>query len=221
MIELKSKKKVSIIIKELNNIMQKMHSSQIKHIKLKHKKSREIRKGLREIFNLAYNDEIDRLHKILKLYQDKRIHFNRSLTLSQTKRVRELHKIYENLYHTYRKSILSCSSGAFCVSYREMKEKGFIVPPNKPIDLDMVWVPHNQKWFCTKCFDKYLTIKTCENCRETNENTAKISECFFCSRYVCDLCKNICPDCGESYCNQCYFEHFNNNVCCWDASNFK
>jgi len=198
-----------------------MHSSQIKQIILKSKKSREIRKGLREILNLAYNDEINRLHSLLKLYQNKRIHFMGNLTPSQKKRESKLHKIYEDLYHIYHKSILRCSSGAFCVSYREIKEKVSINSPKRQIDLDMVWVPHYQAWYCTKCFDTFLKIKTCENCWETNENTVKISECFFCSRYVCDHCKNICPDCGESYCNQCYFEHFNNNVCCWDKSNFQ
>lgn len=198
-----------------------MHSSQIKHIILKRKKSREIRKSLREILNLAYNDEIKRISGILNLYRDKRIHFIGSLTPSQKKRELGLQRIHDNLYHTYHKSILRCSSGAFCVSYREMIEKGLIDPPNRPINLDMVWVPHNQAWYCTKCFDTYLRVKSCENCRETNEKTSKISECFFCSRYICDLCKNICPDCGESYCNQCYFEHFNNNICCWDKSNFQ
>ncbi len=73
-----------------------MHSSQIKHIILNKKKSREIRKCLREILNLAYNDEINRLHTVLKLYQDKRIHFRGSLTPSQKKRELRLQKIHDN-----------------------------------------------------------------------------------------------------------------------------
>ena len=97
-----------------------------------------------------------------------------------------------------------------------MIERGLINPPKRPVNLDMVWVPHNQAWCCTNCFETYWKIKTCENCRETNENTSKVSECFFCNRYICELCKNICPDCGESYCNQCYYEHFNKNICCFN-----
>ena len=49
----------------------------------------------------------------------------------------------------------------------------------------MRYITHYQKWYCTKCFDTYLRVKICDNCWETNENTTKLSECFFCSRYVC------------------------------------
>ena len=119
-----------------------------------------------------------------------------------------LSKMHDKLYHTYHNSILICSSGAMCDSYREMKGKGIIDSPEKPINLDMVWIPHNKAWYCTKCYESKYRIKICENCWETDERMVKISECFICNRYICESCKNQCFDCKESYCNQYFFEHF-------------
>ena len=190
-----------------------MKARKIKKVSFTSPKLRLIRKNFRQIFKLAYFDELERLMKMQRLYRKKYIRQDSHLVPSQYSRWMSLSKRHDKLYHDYHDSILVCSSGATCTSYREMKEKGMIKPSERPIDLDMVWVPHKKAWFCTKCYERKYKIKICENCWETNETMVKISECFICNRYICESCENLCLDCKESYCDQCYYEHMSYGKC--------
>lgn len=190
-----------------------MKTSKPRKIILRTQKLQNIRKNLRIILKLAYQDETKRLLNLERIYQDKYIANQFHLTPSQYKRKFELTKKNSMLYQSFIKSILVCSLGATCISYREVVKKGLLKPSERPIDLDMVWVPRYKKWYCLNCYEENLKIKTCENCRKTDETTAKISQCIVCDRYVCELCENICSECKDTFCNQCFFEHINEYKC--------
>ena len=190
-----------------------MKSTKPRKIILRTEKLQNIRKNLRIILKLAYQDEIKRLLSLELIYQDKYIANQFHLSPSQRKRQFELSKKNDMLYQSFIKSILACSFGVACISYREVVKKGLLKPSERPIDLDMVWVPHYKKWYCQNCYEEILKIKACENCRKTDETTAKISQCIMCDRYVCELCENTCSECREVYCDQCFFEHINENKC--------
>jgi hypothetical protein len=62
-----------------------------------------------------------------------------------------------NLMTAYNNSILKCSLGAACDSYKEMVENGTIDPIERPIDLDMGWLPRPfppyGSWFCKRDYE--------------------------------------------------------------------
>ncbi len=113
-----------------------MKSKKPRLIVLKDPKLRKIRTNLRTILKLAYYDESDRLSRLGDLYREKD-----TLTPSQQKRESQLVRKNNALMTAYDRSILKCSLGAACNSYKEMVEKGTINPPERPIDLDMGWLP--------------------------------------------------------------------------------
>ena len=181
-----------------------MKTREPRRIVIKNPQLKRVRKNLREILKLFYYDESKRLRELA----------GRCLiTTSGRKEHNKLTRISAKLDHAYEKSILECSSGAMCTSYKEMVEKRSIKPSERPINLDMVWIPHEKAWFCTKCYERKYKIKHCENCQETDERMVKISECFICDRYICESCKNQCLDCHEFYCDQCFYEHFDREIC--------
>ncbi len=62
-----------------------------------------------------------------------------------------------DLMTAYNRSILQCSLGAACNSYKELVENGTIDPIERPIDLDMGWLPGpfppRGSWFCKKDYE--------------------------------------------------------------------
>jgi len=176
---------------------------------------RKIRKNLRDILTLAYKKEFSHLLDLKSLYQDKYIQNQYHLTPSQRKREINLSRISDELMHSYDKSINVYSSGAACYSHRKLVEEGEIESSKRSTNLDMVWVPHFKAWFCIRCYEEYLKVKTCENCRETDETTAEISDCSLCSTYICEYCENYCVECDKYYCNQCYHDHLIHDRCCY------
>ncbi len=45
----------------------------------------------------------------------------------------------------------------------------------------------------------------CENCGENTDS--QLFECEDCSNQLCDVCANICKNCGLYYCHSCYHDH--------------
>lgn len=169
----------------------------------------KVRKNLRDILKLFYLAEFRSWSKLDNLYREK--YLRGKITSSQKKRWFFLSHRHNELMNTYDKSILECNSGAACLSHLELVKKGRIDPSKRSTNLDMVWVPHFKSWFCIKCYEEFYKIKTCENCRETYQATAKISECSLCNKYICEFCENFCLECEVYYCNQCYHDHLINN----------
>ncbi|KKM04849.1 hypothetical protein LCGC14_1760090 [marine sediment metagenome] len=122
-----------------------MKSKKPRLIVLKDPKLRKIRANLRTILKLAYNDERIRIRDLEHLYTERE-----TLTPSQQKRDIQLGRMNNELYHAFNDSILRCSLGAACNSYKEAVEEGSIKPIERPIDLDMGWLPQYREWFCKK-----------------------------------------------------------------------
>jgi len=116
-------------------------------IVLKDPKLRKVRENLRIILRLAYLDESKRLSQLTDLYLQKR------LTPSQQNRETQLIRVNDKLYHTFNESILQCKLGAACDSYKEALENGTIDSIDRPIDLDMGWLPQYNSWFCKKDYE--------------------------------------------------------------------
>ncbi|UCC18568.1 MAG: hypothetical protein JSV62_10705 [Promethearchaeota archaeon] len=190
-----------------------MKSNIPRKIVIKDSKLRKVRKNLREILKLAYFTEFEKWSNLDDIYREK--HLNGKITLSQEKRWFFLSQQHDKLRAIYDKSILECNLGAACLSHRELMQKGEIDPSDRSTDLDMVWVPYFKAWFCLRCYEEYFKIKACENCCKTDEKTAEISECSFCSKYICEICLNYCLECGDDYCDICYKEHLIRGRCCF------
>ena len=84
-----------------------MKTSKPRKIILRTEKLQNIRKSLRIILKLAYQDEVKRLLNLERIYQDKYIANQFHLTPSQRKREFELTKKNSMLYQSFIKSILS------------------------------------------------------------------------------------------------------------------
>jgi len=110
---------------------------------------RRVRNNLRIILKLAVKNELNRLTCLKGLYLDKKR--RSSLTLSQQKRYGQVRRKWNRLYFRFIESTLQCGSGAACYSFREAKKQRFN-PQDRPTDLDLVWVPWLEKWFCIKCY---------------------------------------------------------------------
>jgi len=75
-----------------------------------------------------------------------------SMTPEEDKEFSEYSKRRDKLMFELSDSIIQCSSGAACESLEEAVKHGFN-PKDRPTDLDMVWIPYYQKWFCQKCYE--------------------------------------------------------------------
>ncbi|MEE9377812.1 MAG: hypothetical protein V3V33_07220 [Candidatus Lokiarchaeia archaeon] len=141
-----------------------MKSKKPRRIVLKNPKLRKIRSSLREILRLAYYDYSEKLLDLRGLYNDKNM--QKGLTPSQDKRHTVLIREKAALDQAFAKSICICFNGAACHSYQEAVKDGAIEPSERPIDLDMVWVPEPEPgtigeywtptggaWFCLKCHE--------------------------------------------------------------------
>lgn len=121
-----------------------MKSKKPRLIVLKDPKLRKARENLRIILKLAYLDEAKRL---------------RNLDLDQfpPSQQKSLSRYRRELMTSYDRSILKCSLGAACNSYKEMVENGTIDPIERPIDLDMGWLPgpfpQHGSWLCKKDYE--------------------------------------------------------------------
>ncbi len=125
-----------------------MKSKKIHKVILKNPHLRQIRNNLRTVLKLAINEELDRLGKFKRLYILKK-----KLTPSQKKRWQCLSEKWNSLYHRYRQSTLQCACGAACSAFQEAKKHGFN-PQDRPIDLDLVWIPWLEEWICIDDFEK-------------------------------------------------------------------
>jgi len=172
-----------------------MKSQEPRRIKIKNPLLRNFRNSLREIIKIAFITQFNNLISLRRLYNQKT-----QLTPTQKKRWGLLSKEFSILSNSFEKSICNCSSGGACLSGNKISQ-------------DRVWLPHYRGWFCEKCYEEYFKVKICENCRETDEKTAEIFECFFCDRYICEFCDNYCGGCDKLYCDRCYFEHLDHGIC--------
>lgn len=190
-----------------------MKSSEVRKIEIKNPFLRNLRTNLRKIIRSAYESETKRLSRLGNLYREKHIHFG--LVPSQEKRFFSLVKRSDALMHAFNDSICYCSSGAGCVAYKRLVEEGAINPPDRPIDLDMVWIRHYRQWVCTECYEKLYKIKICEICWDTDDTEERIIECTICGRYSCELCTVYCHYCETSYCEPCYQDHLDSSNQCF------
>ena len=126
-----------------------MRSKKVRKVILKTQKMKRVRNNLRVILKLTMKDELNRLRDLRGLYLHKDI--KSGLTLSQQKRYDYVGGKYRTLYHRFLESTLQCGSGSACYSFQEAKKHGFN-PQDRPTDLDLVWVPWLENWFCIKCF---------------------------------------------------------------------
>jgi len=126
-----------------------MKTEKIRRIELKDPDLRRIRKNLRDIIKLAVTAKINKLQE-----EEIKLVKKTVLTLEEKERKRELSFRHNQLRHLLSNSIIQCSTGAACDSHQEGKKQGFN-PRDRRTDLDMVWVPEYQKWFCTKCYEHY------------------------------------------------------------------
>ena len=126
-----------------------MRSKKIHKIILESPSLRRVRNNLRIIIKFAVKEELLRLSELRRLYL-----YKKNLTPSQKRRKTQLGKDWNNLYHCFIKSTLQCGSGAACVAFQKAKTQGFN-PQDRPIDLDLVWVPWLEKWSCVECFETY------------------------------------------------------------------
>lgn len=125
-----------------------MKSKKIRIIQLKDPQLRRVRKNLRDIIKLAVKDKIRRLDEIAMNILRK----GRPMTPEEHKEFSKFSRKSDKLLNALSNSIIQCSSGAECDSFREAKEQGFN-PKDRLTDLDMVWIPYYQKWFCLKCYE--------------------------------------------------------------------
>ena len=126
-----------------------MNSKEVRRVILRTARVQPVRSNLRALLKLAVKDKLNRLTKIKRLYHNKDIKDN--LTPSQQKRYEFIGIKYRTLSERYNHSTLQCGSGAACYSLDDAIERG-LDPRDRPIDLDLVWVPWLRKWFCLKCF---------------------------------------------------------------------
>jgi hypothetical protein len=98
---------------------------------------------------LTIEVKLKKLRELRSLYFRKGI--KSGLTPSQQKRYDYIGLKYRALYERFNHSTLQCGSGAACYSFHEAKKHGFN-PQDRPIDLDLVWVPWLRRWFCLKCY---------------------------------------------------------------------
>ena len=133
--------------------MTMMKSEKIIRIELRNPTLRQIRKNLRDIVKLAVKDKIRKLMDEEHKLREKDI-----LTPGEELRITELSRKSDRLYHLLSASIIQCSMGAACDLHQKAKKEieGFD-PRDRRTDLDMVWVPEDRKWYCTGCFDSYLS----------------------------------------------------------------
>lgn len=189
-----------------------MKSADPRKIEINNPVLRNIRVNFRKLIKAAYTSKFNQLLKLVDIYREKYIQGN--ITPSQQKRWFDISRESDKLMHAYNRSICQCSSGATCISLKKLVKEKKLTPSERPIDLDMVWVPHYYAWFCINCYEEYYKLKICENCRETDETMVKITECSICKTYICELCKHTCLECEQSFCDQCYPEHLRLGVGC-------
>ncbi len=128
-----------------------MKSLKIKKITIKDSKLRNLRKGLRQVIDLAVHDKHVYYTQLEKLYNEKWDKRGK-LTPSQLKRIRELSRLKNKLHDDLRKSMCFCAF-ACCLSeaYSEVT------------DIDMVWIPWYQGWYCVPCFEEYFKDMTIDD----------------------------------------------------------
>jgi len=126
-----------------------MKSEKIRRIELKDPALRRIRKNLRDIIKLATKDRIKEL-----MDEERKLSEKEVISTEEKEKEIELARESDHLLQLLYNSIIQCSTGAACDSHQEAKRQGFN-PRDRRTDLDMVWVPEYQKWFCTKCYEHY------------------------------------------------------------------
>ena len=105
-----------------------MNSKTIRKIVLRTPWSRRLRLNLRILLDLAVKEKLSRLSNL------------------------EIWKEKNALERQFCKSTLRCSMGVNCVSFERLKKKGFD-PRDLPTNLDLVWVPWLEHWYCNNCFE--------------------------------------------------------------------
>ncbi|UCD02036.1 MAG: hypothetical protein JSV23_03155 [Promethearchaeota archaeon] len=126
-----------------------MKSKKVCRVILRTPRMRRVRNNLRVILKLAVKSELNRLRHLESLYLHKKR--RNGLTPSQQKRYSQVKRKRSRLYFRYIESTLQCGGSSACYSFQEAKKHGFN-PQDRPTDLDLVWVPWLENWFCIKCF---------------------------------------------------------------------
>lgn len=133
-----------------------MKAKKIVRVELKNPVLRRIRKGFRDIIELAVKQEVSRLYAIFREYKEKRLKAKDPIEkeVLDRKGVKFMDR-GRMLMGLLSKSIIRCKSGGGCASYIEATGHG-LHPENSPSNLDMVWIPFHGAWFCTKCCENLI-----------------------------------------------------------------
>ena len=128
-----------------------MKSLKVKKIILKNPPLRNLRKNLRIVLRLAIFDKIRELSELEGIYINKREQGKQ--VPSQRKREIQLSQLKIKLRHLMKRSCITCDI-IYCESHRELFGNPKIRFDERTTDLDMVWIPWDERWVCVKCYDR-------------------------------------------------------------------
>jgi len=132
----------------------------VKKVILKYPHLRNLRKNLRTVLRLAIQDEIRRLSKLKRLYQEKRIQGKQ--VPSQRKREIQISRLSDKLMRLESKSCITCHE-VYCESHRKLFGDPKVRYDKRITDLDLVWIPWRERWVCLECYEKYYKDTTLED----------------------------------------------------------
>ena len=133
-----------------------MKAKKIVRIELKSPALRRIRKNFRDVIKLAVDQESSRLYYRLCQYRKQiRESTNPAKKERFSRQTSEFGREGCHLMGRLSKSIIQCGSGGLCSSLEEAIKHGFD-PKDRPTDLDMVWLPVYEGWFCTPCSERLI-----------------------------------------------------------------
>ncbi len=125
-----------------------MKTKKIIEVRLKNLVLRRIRANFRVVIRLTVEQEVNRLYDMARKYQRMCRDTVNPDEIGRLKReARKFMKLGGRLKNLLSKSIIHCTSSGGCISYLRAKELGLDTPAN----LDMVWIPSFNGWFCTRC----------------------------------------------------------------------
>ena len=128
-----------------------MKSKKIVRVELKSPALRRIRKNFRDIIELVVKHESSKLFAISKEYRERSSETTDPVEKERLGRRKEhFRRKSDELYCLLTDSIIQCGLGGGCLSYIEATDHGFY-PRKAPANLNMVWMPSYNAWFCNKC----------------------------------------------------------------------
>ena len=133
-----------------------MKAEKIVKVELKSPVLRRVRKNFRDVIKVAVEQESSRLYA---RSSDFRKRSQDSSNPVEEERLEQKKKDFssksDELDRLLSKSIIQCDSGAGCSSLEEAVKHGFD-RMDRPTDLDMVWCPYFNAWYCVPCTENLV-----------------------------------------------------------------